>query len=154
MIEPVRKTIEVPCDQATAFKTFVEQASSWWPLDKHSISAMNGHAAKSVTIEPRPGGKILEVANDDAIHEWGSVSTYEPFDKLSLNWHVNAPPHQATFVDIVFTRLEAERTRVDLTHHNWEVLGDRAAETREGYNRGWVGVFETAYANALNKKAA
>lgn len=149
MIEPVKKSIEVSCDQATAFTTFVEKASSWWPLDKHSISAMNGHTAKSISIEPKLDGKICETANDDTIHEWGSVSAYDPYEKISLNWHVNAPAQQATLVDIVFSKLDNGGTRVDLTHHRWEVLGEQAADTREGYNQGWVGVFETAYANTL-----
>jgi hypothetical protein len=31
-------------------------------------------------------------------------------------------------------------TRVELEHRGWEMLGERAAEVREGYNTGWVPV--------------
>ena len=33
-------------------------------------------------------------------------------------------------------------TRVVLTHHGWERLGDRAAEARGSYAEGWLSVLE------------
>ena len=38
----------------------------------------------------------------------------------------------------------------DGTEHRWEALGDRADQMREGYNNGWVGVFDEAFAAACN----
>ena len=82
MPDPVIKTIEVPCSQANAFSTFIDKVGSWWPLDKNSVSAMQGEVAKKVEIEAKTGGSIYEIGHDDTRHEWGSVTTYSPSDKL------------------------------------------------------------------------
>lgn len=48
MIEPLIKTIEVPCGQAEAFRIFVHEMGSWWPLGKRSMSLKaSGKPAKS-----------------------------------------------------------------------------------------------------------
>ncbi len=38
MLDPIVKTIEVPCSQEKAFAVFVKEMGSWWPLDKRSMS--------------------------------------------------------------------------------------------------------------------
>ncbi|MEM7260262.1 MAG: hypothetical protein AAF404_23060 [Pseudomonadota bacterium] len=35
-----------------------------------------------------------------------------------------------------------------LTHSQWEVFAEQADAMRAGYDKGWVGVFEQAYAGA------
>lgn len=148
MTEPIVKTLEVPCDAQQAFDIFVNQVAGWWPLSKNTVSAMSGGVAKSVTIEPRVGGRVYEIGPDDTEHHWGTVTAYEPGRRLTLDWHINSTADEATEVDVVFSAINAKRTRVQLTHHRWEALGDRADQTREGYNSGWVGVFDEAYAAA------
>lgn len=148
MIQPIRKTIEVPCDSETAFRIFVENIATWWPLDGHSVSAMAGFVAKSVVLEPRVGGRVYEIAHDDLHHQWGTVRGFKPAEELTIDWHINVPPEQATQVHVLFTQLNNVGTRVDLTHSNWEVLGDRASGMRDGYNNGWVNVFERRYREA------
>lgn len=154
MIEPIRKTIEVPCDRATAFRIFVENTATWWPLANNSISAMSGAAAKSVTIEPHIGGRVYEIAHDDTKHEWGSVRDYQPDSEITIDWHVNLPPEEATQVHAVFTQLDSGRTRVDLTHTNWQILGDRGSGMRDGYNNGWINVFERCFVDACSTERA
>jgi len=34
MIEPLIKTVDVPCNQETAFRIFVSEMHSWWPLER------------------------------------------------------------------------------------------------------------------------
>ena len=66
MLEPVVKTIEVPCAQKQAFDVFADMPS-WWPLDKRSMSLKStGKPAKSLRIDARKGGQIMEVAHDDS----------------------------------------------------------------------------------------
>ena len=60
MLDPIVKTIEVPCSQEKAFGVFVREMGSWWPLDKRSMSMHDGKPAKSLRIEPVEGGKIVE----------------------------------------------------------------------------------------------
>ncbi len=153
MPDPVIKTIEVPCSQANAFSTFIDKVGSWWPLDKNSVSAMQGEVAKKVEIEAKTGGSIYEIGHDDTRHEWGSVTTYSPSDKLVLAWHIGLPAEQASRVTIDFIVVDSNKTKVVLTHDNWEAFGEKANDMREGYNKGWVGVFETAYAGACSASA-
>ena len=52
MLDPIIKTIEVPCSQARAFEVFLNEMDSWWPLGKFSVSAMGGAAAKAARTRP------------------------------------------------------------------------------------------------------
>ncbi len=147
MTDPVVKTIDVPCDPAKAFAIFTDRMTHWWPLDRNSVSAMGGAVAKSVSLEGRVGGAITETGPNGETHNWGSVKRWEPGKALSLAWHIGKPESEATIVDVAFEPIEGG-ARVTLTHHGWDVLGAEAEKMREGYDRGWVGVFETAFKDA------
>ncbi len=147
MTDPVVKTIIVPCDPATAFRIFTRDMTRWWPLDRHSMTAMRGGVAKSVHVGEGVGAKLTEIAPDGTEHPWGTVTDWDPGRYLAFTWHVGRPEAQATRVEIRFEPTEPG-TRVTLTHSGWEVLAEDAATMREGYNSGWVGVFEQAYAAA------
>ena len=54
-------------------------------------------------------------------------------------------------VDVQFEPIDTG-TRVTLTHSNWEVLGDTAQAMRDGYDQGWVHVFETCFGGACAKQ--
>lgn len=147
MIEPVKKSVSVPCDPETAFDIFTAKIETWWPLDGHTVSAMNGKTAKSLILEPMKDGQLYEITADGDRENWGSVKIWEPGDRLVLAWHVMAPELQATEVELKFTKNGVE-TRVDLIHTGWEIMGETAHERRDGYANGWVRVFETCYADA------
>ena len=154
MLEPVVKVIDVPCDQKMAFDIFVADINSWWPLDKNSVSAMGGNVAKALKLEAKTGGSIIETGHDGTEHHWGSVKEYDPTDKIVLNWHIGMPESSASLVEVRFSAVDDNNTRVELTHSNWEVFGEKANDMRNGYNAGWVGVFEQAYANACSGGSA
>ena len=80
MLEPIVKTIEVPCGQEKAFKVFVNEMGTWWPLDKRSMSMKSGKPAKSLRIEPKQDGKIVEIGHDDTEHLWGTIKSYDPYE--------------------------------------------------------------------------
>lgn len=151
MLEPLVKTIEVPCSCEHAFKTFVENTASWWPLDKNSVSAMNGEVAKNVVIEAKQGGKIYETGHDDTEHHWGTVTRYNPYNDFSMDWHIGMSSDSPSEVSVVFTDLGNGTTRVALTHSRWEAFGDKAEDMRNGYDGGWVGVFEEAFKGVCSK---
>lgn len=148
MLPPVIKTINVPCNQERAFRAFVEEMHTWWPLDRNSVSAMQGEVARAVVLEAKLTGRIIEVGHDGTEHVWGTVSEYQPFDRFAMDWHINLPREQASHVLVEFEAVGEDSTRVRLTHSNWEVFGERAAEMRAGYDSGWVSVFETEFAKA------
>ena len=65
MLDPMVKTVAVPYRQQKAFAVFASGIGKWWPLDKRSMSMHSGAPAKSLRIEPRQGGKIVEIGHDD-----------------------------------------------------------------------------------------
>ena len=128
---------------------FVNEMGSWWPLDKRAMSLMNsGKPAKSLRVEPKQGGKIVEIGPDDTEHLWGTIKSYDPHDFVSMDFHMGLPPENASLVEVRFTALGEEQTRVELTQSNWEAFGDMAEMMRDGYGSGWVIIFEEAYKSA------
>jgi uncharacterized protein YndB with AHSA1/START domain len=149
MLDPIIKTIEVPCSQEKAFRVFVNEMGSWWPLDKRSMSLkFTGKPAKSLRIEPKQGGKIVEIGHDDTEHLWGTIKSYDPHDFLSMDFHMGMPAESASLVEVRFTTLGNERTRVELTQSNWEAFGEMAEMMRGGYGSGWVIIFEQVFKSA------
>lgn len=148
MLDPINYTIEVPCSQGKAFGVFVNEMGSWWPLDKRSMSVMDGQSAKSLSIEAKQGGKIVETSSDDTEYHWGTIKSYDPHDSISMDFHMGLPAENASLVEVRFTALENERTRVELTQSNWEAFGDMAEMMRGGYGSGWVIIFEQAFKSA------
>lgn len=148
MLDPIVKTIEVPCSQEKAFKVFVNDMGNWWPLDKRCMSMKDGQSAKSLQVEAKLGGKIVEISQDDTEHFWGTFKTFNPHDSVSMNFHMGMPPENASLVEVQFTALGAEQTRVQLTQSNFEAFGDMAEMMRGGYGSGWVIIFEESYKSA------
>ena len=150
MLDPIIKTIDVLCGQEKAFAVFVNEMGSWWPLDKRSMSLMqsDGKPAKSLSIEAKLGGKIVEIGHDDTEYLWGTIRSYDPNDSVSMDFHMGLPPENASLVEVRFTALDNERTRVELTQSNFEAFGDMAEMMRGGYGSGWVIIFEQGYKSA------
>jgi len=137
-IEPVRKTVEVGCTVAEAFRLFTDEIDSWWPLATHSIGEAD---AEACYFEGREGGRIYESDADGSIHLWGTVTAWEPPARVIFTWHPGRDASTAQEVELRFSE-SADGTRVDLEHRGWEILGDRAVATRDAYEGGWVGVLE------------
>ena len=149
MLDPIVKTIDVACAQEKAFGLFVTGMGSWWPLDKRSMSLMNGgQPAKSLRIDAKEGGQIVEIGPDDTEYLWGTITSYDPHELVRMDFHMGLPPENASLVEVRFTALEDERTRVELTQSNFEAFGDMAEMMRGGYGSGWVIIFEEAYHRA------
>ncbi|MBL4619216.1 MAG: hypothetical protein GXP04_10640 [Alphaproteobacteria bacterium] len=146
MLDPITFTIEVPCNQQQAFETFAD-IGSWWPLDKRSASMrVEGQTAKSVSLTPKSGGKVIEVTQDGTEYLWGTVRDYNPNELFSMEFHMGLPPvDPASLVEVRFTVVDDERTRVELTQSNWEAFGDMAEMMRGGYGGSWGLLFEEAY---------
>ena len=59
-IAPVRKSVRVKAPVVRAFEVFTGSLSRWWPLD-HGVGKK---PIAKVLIEPRLGGRWLEIAED------------------------------------------------------------------------------------------
>lgn len=133
ILAPVEKTINVPLSLEEAFALFTSGLASWWPLQTHSVGAGE---ALTCTIEGFVGGRIYETNNDGSQAPWGQVLVWEPPLKFSMTWHPGRDEKSAQRVEVIFYE-DGEGTRLELKHYDWELLGDKAEITRNGYDSGW-----------------
>lgn len=134
-IEPLTYSFELGCTAEHAFRTWTERIASWWPAD-HTVS---GERGTTVVLEPRLGGRLLERTPAGVEHEWGEVTGWDPPRRLAYQWFIRRDRADATDVEITFTPVDDDRTRVDILHTAWERLGD-GASWRERNIGGWTGV--------------
>ena len=151
MIEPLIRTIEVPCSQKNAFEVFLDKMDTWWPLGKFTVSAMAGQPARAIRVDARVGGQIIEVGGDGTEVVWGNILTLERHSRLALDFHIPQPGDVVTtrpLLELDFEALGPTQTRVTLTQSNFEALGDMGAPVRGGYDFGWKVIFEGGYREA------
>lgn len=146
---PIEKSTRVPLDKNSAFNLFTQGIDRWWPVKSHSLSGEDA----TVEVEPREGGKIFETTPDGDTHDWATITTWEPGDRLAFDWYVGRDPAEATQVEVTFTP-EGDGTRVDLTHQGFEALGTEATAQHKGYRTGWDHVFYDCFGGACTKAAA
>lgn len=144
--EAITRSVTVDCSVEHAFATFTERIHEWWPLATHSIdSGETGSAPQTVVFQGGAGGQIFERTKNGEDLKWADVVAYEPPHRLVLAWNPSRERERpSTEIEVTFTDVGG-KTHVELVHGGWERLGDRAAESRRGYGRGWVSVLE-AYA--------
>ncbi|HSR67238.1 MAG TPA: SRPBCC domain-containing protein [Acidobacteriota bacterium] len=138
---PVHKTIEVDCPRQKAFEIFTARMADWWPLSTHSVSL---DRAAFCGFEPRVGGQLYEERDDGRRFQWGTVLAWDAPRRIQVTWHPGYEEDRAQRVEVRFHE-DGSRTRVELIHSGWEVLGERAQETRQGYDSGWDAVLNLHY---------
>mgnify|MGYP000170968704 CR=1 FL=1 len=148
MVEPIVKSIDVPCPQAMAFDVFIKDMATWWPMTKFSVSAMGGFKAKGLKVDAKLGGTIVEVSFDGVEHLWGTITAFNPYDSVLMDFHIGRPGEPMSNLEITFQALGEKSTRVKLTQTNWEAFGEKAPWMRDGYFKGWAVIFDEAYRGA------
>jgi len=114
-IAPVRKSVRVEASQAHAFEVFTAGLDRWWPRR----GTIGTSPLKTVTIEPRLGGRWYETGED------GSE------------------------VEVRFTIEGPDATLVELEHRKFERMGAEAgASLRKDVDGGWPGILERFRAEA------
>lgn len=137
-LSPIYREFDVSCSVEHAFDTWTRRIGLWWPLAGHSVSHED---AASVRIEPMLGGRIIETTRDGEEIVWGTVNQWQPPNRFGYLWHIGEEDAaEATEVTITFTALDAERTRVTITHGGWERAGPARGPKRRANERGWDGV--------------
>ncbi len=132
-IAPVRKAVEVSRSPAEAFDIFTARISSWWPLEKYSVSQSR---TERVVLEPGVGGAVYEVRDDGQRFPWGQVLEWDPPRRLVLSWHPGHDPSTSQEVEVSFSAIPSG-TRVELEHRNWHRRGAEARQARDSYAGGW-----------------
>jgi uncharacterized protein YndB with AHSA1/START domain len=147
-MEPLELSFTVACSPEHAFSVWATKTSMWWPSD-HTVSGEDG---LTVTIEPRPGGRIYERTRDGVEHDWGQVLVFEPPRRLAYRWHLVGDPSDATEVEITFTG-DRDGTTVRIVHTGWERLGAAGPEMRRRNRQGWAGLLRHYQQAALDLPA-
>jgi hypothetical protein len=142
-IAPVRKTVRVKAPIAHAFEVFTSGLARWWPPN-HGVGRK---PIRTVLMEPRLGGRWLEIAEDGTETTVGTIIVWEPPRRLTVVWQINAQwkPDAAmrSEVDVRFTADGPDATVVELVHHKFETMGAEAgALLRKDVAGGWPGLME------------
>ena len=132
VIEVVRKTVTVDCAIEEAFRLFTADASSWWPVESHSIH----EDVREIVFEPHVGGGVYEVSASGEQGHWATVLEWEPPNRLVLAWNILNRETEPTEVEVRFLP-ETGGTRVELEHRGWERLAEDGARKRANYDTGW-----------------
>jgi uncharacterized protein YndB with AHSA1/START domain/uncharacterized protein YciI len=132
-VPPIRREILVDTDPATAFEVFTDRLGHWWPLAELSVYGAGA------TVE-FSGGQIIERSADGQAAVWGTVTRWEPPEKLAFSWHPGQAAERASHVEVTFAAA-ADQTRVRLEHSGWEALDDPFAARAE-YDHGWPMVLD------------
>jgi uncharacterized protein YndB with AHSA1/START domain len=143
VIAPVRKSVRVKAPIAHAFDVFTNGLTRWWPPN-HGIGKK---PIAKVLMEPRLGGRWLEIAEDGTETSVATIVVWEPPHRLVMLWQVNAQwkPDLAmrSEVDVRFTADGPDATLVDLVHHKFETMGAApGASMRKDVAGGWPGLME------------
>lgn len=142
-IAPVCKTIRVEAPIEHAFDVFTTGLTRWWPYNY----GVGKRPIEKVLMEPRLGGRWLEVAADGSETTVATIILWEPPHRLVMLWQVNAQwkPDAAmkSEVDVRFQADGAGATIVELLHHKFETMGAEAgASLRKDVDGGWPGLLE------------
>lgn len=141
----VQKSVTVAAPLALAFEVFTARIDTWWPMASHHIGEAD---CQAVVIEPRAGGRWFERGVDGRECDWGRVLAWDPPNHVRLAWQLDArwrfDPALMTEVDVVFTALDREHTRVELTHGGLDAYGEDALAMQAtfGSPNGWTGMLE------------
>ncbi|MDP9116572.1 MAG: SRPBCC family protein [Actinomycetota bacterium] len=124
---------------ARAFHIFTAEIGTWWDEDKHILQA----PLAEMVFEPFVGGNIIDRGTDGSECRWARILAYEPPNLVRFSWDINTrwqietDPRRTSEVEITFTEITAERTRVILTHRHLDRHGEDWTDMRDAVAGGW-----------------
>jgi uncharacterized protein YndB with AHSA1/START domain len=91
---------------------------------------MLGEPIEETVLERKAGGRLYDRGASGATCDWGAVLAFEPPNRLLLAWNIS--PHwqleadrdHASEIEITFTPVDEDHTRVDLERRHLERHGD------------------------------
>ena len=145
-------SIEVNAAQQRAFEVFTRDFGAFKPSD-HNLLAV---PIAETVVEAHVGGHIIDRGTDGSECRWARVLAYEPHDRfvfswdISPYWQVETDPDKTSEVEVTFTALAEDRTRVDIEHRHIDRHGDGWTAVRDSVStgEGWP-FYLNRYANLL-----
>src|SRR6202022_3826684 len=143
VIAPVRKTVRVQAPIAHAFEVFTSGLTRWWPPDQ----GVGKKPIQKVLMEPRLGGRWLEISEDGTETSVATITVWEPPHRLVMIWQATAPGKAGqrgkSEVDVRFSADGPDVTEVELLHHKFETMGaEDGASMRKDVDGGWPGLLD------------
>ena len=127
---PIRQSVLVRASRPHVFDVFTATIGAWWPVTPFSAGQAS---VRSVTMEPRQGGRVYETWADGTEVDWGDLLVWEPPERFVMTWRCTSA---VTEVELRFAELGPSLTRVALEHRGWERLG----AVDDDYVAGWARV--------------
>jgi uncharacterized protein YndB with AHSA1/START domain len=148
-----KASIEVNAPQQRAFEVFTRDFGSFKPPD-HNLLAV---PIAETVVETHVGGHIIDRGTDGSECRWARVLAYEPPDRFMFSWdigptwQIETDPTRTSEVEVTFSALAEERTRVDIEHRHLDRHGDGWTGIREGVSagEGWP-LYLNRYADLLS----
>jgi uncharacterized protein YndB with AHSA1/START domain len=132
----VRASVDVQAPIERAFHVFTEEIGSWWDPTHHILQA----ELAGMVFEPHVGGHVYDRGMDGSECRWARLLVYEPPRRFVISWDVNVQwqletdRDKTSEVEVRFTAIDPDRTRVELEHRNierhgpgWEDMRDAVA---------------------------
>jgi uncharacterized protein YndB with AHSA1/START domain len=134
--EAARAEVVVAASPEEAFRIFTDEIGLWWRRDTPYWN--DPDRALSIRIEPRLGGRFLEVYDVERVtgFEAGRVTAWEPGSRLGLTWtQASWPEGVSTDIEVTFEPADGG-TLVRLAHTGFERVPDAERSLRR-YDGGW-----------------
>jgi uncharacterized protein YndB with AHSA1/START domain len=150
----VNSSIEVNAPLQRAFEVFTRDFGAFKPAN-HNLLAV---PIAETVVETHPGGHIIDRGADGSECRWARILAFEPPDRLVFSWDISpawsleSDPTKTIEVEVTFTALADDRTRVEIEHRHLDRHGDGWTGVREGVStgEGWP-LYLDRYAELLTR---
>jgi uncharacterized protein YndB with AHSA1/START domain len=125
----VNKSVHVKRSSEDAFRLFVNEIGTWWPLHTNRFT-YGGDRAQDIFLEEHVGGRFYERFKDGEEFVIGHVMTCDRPDRIVFTWR--AAGEATTEVDVRFSA-SGDGTQVSLEHRGVEQM----ARLARAWDAGW-----------------
>ena len=152
----MRKEIVVDAPVERAFAVFTERIGDFKPPEHNLLQV-----PIAVTVfEPRVGGHIIDRGADGTECRWASILAYDPPHRVAFSWNIGPSwqiepdPANRSEVEVRFTALGDDRTRVELEHRNIDRHGPGWQAVHDGIEgeAGWP-LYLSRYASLFTEES-
>jgi uncharacterized protein YndB with AHSA1/START domain len=150
----LRSSLIVAASAERAFAVFTGALTEWW-VPEYTWS---GPAALAeLGVEPRAGGMLYEIGPHGFRADWGRVLTWAPPRQLVFVWQIGPDrvpvpdPARASEVEVLFSPVGPETTRVEVEHRHFDRHGEAAEGYRQALTAGWHELLSRYRASVLGR---
>ncbi|GAB3888085.1 SRPBCC family protein [Kibdelosporangium lantanae] len=148
----VAKTVTVEAPAEEAFRILVEKPDEWMPPGHTFITG-----PEAIVIEPGVGGRFYERGADGREVVHGVILAWAPPERLVMTWRMGAnwqpidDDDKASRTEFTFVEAEPGKTKVVLTHSEFERHGEAGAAIRAAVDGPSPGETLARYAETVDR---